>query len=86
MKIYVVTYQQIFDGNDTGIITRAFTTKRQAKKFFDQFVDEERPSCVKDKWEIGPDTSDTFEAYVDGDWPMNHSCAYIHEFDTDNLM
>ena len=81
MKVYVMTDQLVLDGDDSGIFTQAYTDKAKADKAFNLWVEEEREACVKDGWRIDADTDKVFEAYAEGDWPMNHSCAYIEEFD-----
>lgn len=81
MKVYVMTAQLIMDGNDSGIFTYAFSDKAKADKAFKLWAKGEKEACVKDGWKIGTDTDTIFEAYAEGDWPMNHSCVYIEEFD-----
>jgi hypothetical protein len=81
MKVYVMTDQLVLDGDDSGIFTHAYSDKAEADKAFKLWVKEEKEACVKDGWRIYTDTDTVFEAFAEGDWPMNHSCAYIEEFD-----
>lgn len=81
MKVYVMTEQLVLKGDDSGITTYVYSSKSDADKAFKRLTEEERPACIKDGWKIEMDTDTVFEAYAEGDWPMNHSCAYIEEFD-----
>jgi len=81
MKVYVVTSQLVMNGDDSGIFTHAYSSRSEADKIFSRWVEEEREACAKDGWKIFTDSDTVFEAYAEGDWPMNHSCAYIEEFD-----
>lgn len=81
MKVYVMTDQLVVGGDDSGIFTHAYLDKAEADKAFNLWIEEEKQACAKDGWMIAMNTDKVFEAYAEGDWPMNHSCAYIEEFD-----
>ena len=82
MKIWTVTTHLVCKGDDTGIETEVYTDHDLALKFLEEYKKEDKEIAI-DKWGwiIETDTDEDYESFLDGDWPMNHSCCYIREFE-----
>ena len=68
--------------NDYGAITdevRLFKALEDAKKVFNNIVEEERRIANDKEWVIEYDDNRDFEAYESGYFAHNHSCVSLFE-------
>lgn len=79
MKHYVVVLVWASEGeNDSNILCVAHSFE-EAKKVFDDTIDEERQIAEDNNWVIYENNDTVFEAGEDGHYCENHSKLYIME-------
>lgn len=77
MEIFIVEVDRVVDGEKMDYDTKAYSTEEKAKAALKEFVDDDRKYCERDGWTIEADFEDYFQAYADGDYPLNHCEAAV---------
>ena len=86
--VYVVSWNQVWEGNDISNSNKVFTSKEDAFKFYEDFKKEEMESIKKndvnddwvesdDNWESKETGNARWEYYKDYEYSDYHSCIYI---------
>ena len=79
-KIYLVIYNQVYNGAVLSLNCKAYPSYDNAKSFFDAFVSSEKEILTKKGWVEDEDNDEnTFEMYVDGEHCLNHTSVRIIE-------
>jgi hypothetical protein len=76
MEVYSVIVEQVCNCEIIRLSTNVFSSMEKATQFFNRFVDDELKSYSNEKF-IVERTKNTFEAYEEGNYSINHSCAVI---------
>ena len=86
--VYVVSWNQVWDSNETSNSNKVFASKEDAFKFYEDFKKDEMESIKKkgvgddwvesdDNWESKENGNASWEYYKDYEYTDYHSCIYI---------
>lgn len=80
MKIYIVRVDDVADYATLHHDLEAFYKKEDAKKRYDEILNDAKSEDWLDGWEV-EETEDSFSAWPDGEWGTDHYEITIEEVD-----
>lgn len=82
-QIWLFTRQLVWNYEDTGIHSFAFSTREKAIAAFKAWRDDELQEIKECGWKISDDNDDYFAAFEEGNWCNNHTEGFVEPLTID---
>ena len=81
MEVFIVEVDRVWNGEKMDYGTQVYSTKEKAVKALKEIVDDIKKYCKRDGWTIVCDNDDYFYAYLEDDYPYNHTEAAVRRLE-----